>query len=97
VKTAQASLRGREDLAPKDRNNLLFYVAMHASAALAGVSAPSSDQLATIAPGSITDVMMNASIATVEPIYRQLGANDQTAKGTQFLAALKAKLSEQFP
>lgn len=96
VKTAQASLRGREDLAPKDRNNLLFYVAMHASAALAGVSAPNSEQLATIAPDSITDTMMNVSIATVEPIYRQLGANDQTAKGTQFLVALKAKLSEQF-
>lgn len=97
VKTAQASLRGREDLAPKDRNNLLFYVAMHASAALTGVSAPTSEQLATIAPESITDVVMNASISVVEPIYRELGANDQTAKGTQFLAALKAKLSEQFP
>lgn len=97
VKTAQASLRGREDLAPKDRNNLLFYVAMHASAALAGVSAPTSEQLAAIAPESITDEVMNASISIVEPIYRQLGANDQTAKGTQFLVALKAKLSEPFP
>ncbi|KVM04128.1 abortive phage resistance protein [Burkholderia ubonensis] len=97
VKTAQSSLRGREDLAPKDRNNLLFYVAMHASAALACASAPSSEQLAAIAPESITDAIMNASISTVETIYRQLGANDQTAKGTQFLAALKEKLSEQFP
>lgn len=97
VKTAQASLRGREDLAPKDRNNLLFYVAMHASAALAGVAAPSSEQLAAIASESITDAIMNESISIVESIYRQLGANDQTAKGTQFLVALKAKLSEQFP
>ncbi|EED98975.1 AIPR family protein [Burkholderia multivorans] len=97
VKTAQASLRGREDLAPKDRNNLLFYVAMHASAALAGASAPSSEQLAAIAPESITDAIMGASISTVETIYRQLGANDQTAKGTQFLVTLKEKLSEQFP
>jgi hypothetical protein len=96
VKTAQASLRGREDLAPKDRNNLLFYVAMHASAALAGTSAPSSQQLAEIAPESITDAVMNESISIVEPIYRRLGANDQTAKGTQFLVTLKAKLSEQF-
>lgn len=97
VKTAQASLRGREDLAPKDRNNLLFYVAMHASAALAGVATPSSEQLAAINSESITDAIMNESILIVESIYRQLGANDQTAKGAQFLVALKAKLLEQFP
>ena len=45
AKTAQASLRGREDLAPKDRNNLQSYAAMQASAALAGASAPSLEQV----------------------------------------------------
>ncbi|WP_254699734.1 LysR substrate-binding domain-containing protein [Trinickia violacea] len=47
---------------------------------------------------AFADTLENDFIGpTVEPIYRQLGANDQTAKGTQCLAALKAKLSEQFP
>ncbi|VWC86521.1 hypothetical protein BLA18112_03010 [Burkholderia lata] len=97
VKTAQSCLRSRDGLAPKDRNNLLFYTTMHASAVLAGVSAPTPDQLANIKIDSISDDIMNSSIIAAEEIYRELGANDQAAKGTQFLMALKKNLAEKLP
>lgn len=97
IKAAHAFLRTREDLAPKDRTNLLFYVAMHAAAVLTGKAWPQSRQLAAISPDTITDDVLQASFNVVEPIYRALGGNDHVAKGTHFLGHLKSKLLEQFP
>lgn len=97
VKVAHASLRARENLAPKDRNNLLFYAAMHASATLVGVAQPYPEQLATIKPETITEKLMQASIDCVEQLYRDLGGNDQVAKGANMLIALKAQLAELYP
>lgn len=97
VKIAHASLRARENLAPKDRNNLLFYAAMHASATLVGVAQPYPEQLATIKPETITEELMQASIDCVEQLYRDLGGNDQVAKGANMLIALKAQLAKLYP
>lgn len=97
IKAAHAFLRAREDLAPKDRNNLLFYLAMHTSAALVGKAIPYLDQLADIKPELVTDEVLQSSIEIVESLYQELGANDQVAKGPQLLTNLKAKLAEQFP
>ena len=97
VKVAHASLRAREDLSPKDRNNLLFYAAMYASAVLVGASQPYPDQLAKINPQAINESLMQESIAFVEELYKAMGANDQVAKGTELLKALKERLGERFP
>jgi hypothetical protein len=97
IKASHAFLRAREDLEPKDRTNLLFYLAMHASAALVGSATPYPNQLAAIKPEVITDEVLQDSIAVVVPLYRDMGANDQVAKGPQLLTNLKAKLAEQFP
>ena len=67
------------------------------SAALTHKAVPSANDLAKVATADITKDVLNASVNVVEPIYRFLGANDQVAKGTEFLKTLKAKLTEQFP
>ena len=97
VKVAHASLRAREDLAPKDRTNLLFYTAMYASAALVGIAQPYPDQLAKIELKNITEEFMQGNIDSVEQLYRELGANDQVAKGSTMLKALKEKLAAKYP
>lgn len=97
IKASHSFLRAREDLAPKDRTNLLFYLAMHASAALVGSAIPYSKQLAAIKPEMITDQVLQDSFAITKSLYLKLGANDQVAKGPQLLTDLKAKLAEQYP
>jgi len=97
IKATHSYLRTLDNLSPKDRNNLLFYVSMHVSAALTHKAVPSASDLAKVATADITKGVLNASVNVVEPIYRFLGANDQVAKGTEFLKTLKAKLIEQFP
>jgi hypothetical protein len=97
IKATHSYLRTLDNLSPKDRNNLLFYVSMHVSAALTHKAVPSANDLAKVATADITKGVLNASVNVVEPIYRFLGANDQVAKGTEFLKTLKAKLIEQFP
>lgn len=97
AKTAHAFLRSREDLAPKDRTNLLFYVAMVSSAVLAGKAEPKVDDLVAIDVAVIDVSVMGSSMDVVEPIYRELGANDQISKGPLLLARLKQALTERYP
>jgi hypothetical protein len=96
-KIAHACLRAQEGLAPKDRTNLLFYVVMYASAVLAEVAQPSPAQLSKIKPEAITEELVQQSIKCVEPLYRELGANDQVAKGPNLLNALKNQLAQALP
>jgi hypothetical protein len=97
IKVTHSYLRTLDNLSPKDRNNLLFYVSMHVSAALTNKAVPTASDLAKVATAAITKDVLNPSVSIVEPIYRTLGGNDQVAKGTEFLKALKARLIEQFP
>lgn len=97
IKTVQSNLRSREDLAQKDRANLLFYVAMHVAASLAQKAAPSITDLSAINVDALTDKALADSFGIVNIIYDELGASDQVAKGTQFLIKLKQKLSDQYP
>jgi len=97
VRAANSFLRTKDDMAQKDRTNLLFYLAMHVSATLSGKAVPDANQLASINPDNVTVDALQHSLAIVEPLYSELGANDQVAKGTELLARLKAKLLEEFP
>jgi hypothetical protein len=97
IKATHAYLRTLDALSPKDRNNLLFYVAMHVSATLTQKATPTPNDLAKAALSDLTSDTLQASMKIVEPMYRGLGANDQVAKGTEFLKALKAELVKQFP
>ncbi|BBQ02434.1 hypothetical protein BSFA1_75620 (plasmid) [Burkholderia sp. SFA1] len=97
VKAAQACLRARDDLTPKDRNNLLFYVAAHAAAVLCERARPSAKRLAEIKADKVTDAQINASIEIVNELYKRLGANDQVAKGHEMLTGLRQILETAYP
>lgn len=93
IKLVEANLRAREELQPKDRNNLLFYVAMHAASALTGKRDPNASNLAAVKSDQITDKLIDESVRTVSAAYQKLGASDQTAKGTKLLETLLTDLS----
>ena len=66
VKSIHSYLRRAEDISPKDKNNLLFYVAMHAASKLAGQRRPSNKELAKIQPTDITEAILEESVKTVK-------------------------------
>jgi len=96
IKAVQSHLRSLENLAPKDRTNLLFYVAMHASASLAGKALPSIKDLLTIKPDVLTTEVLQRSLDVTKHLYDDLGASDQVAKGPHLLTNLKQALTNKF-
>lgn len=96
-KQAHSYLKIREDLAPKDRTNLLFYIAMVTSAILTNKAAPRVADIAAIDLSAINPASIQVSASVVEPIYRNLGANDQVSKGPSLLAALISELRSRYP
>jgi hypothetical protein len=97
AKSVVSHLRARDDLAPKDRNNLLFYVAMHSAACLVGIATPKVQALSDIKVEAITEDVLTESVKAVEVAYKALGGNDQVAKGPQLVLAVKQDLSKRFP
>lgn len=97
IKKTQAFLRSRVELELKDRNNLLFYVAMHAAACLSEKSEPTLKELASIDPSRVDEHVLGASLEAVYPIYHSIGGTDQAAKGTTFLPRVKNDLKVRFP
>lgn len=86
IKAVQSTLRSRNSIQPKDRNNLLFYVAMHLAASLLKKSNPTVVEVASIKPDAITSKAIDSSIEAVKKAYDKLGATDSVAKGTDFLS-----------
>lgn len=80
------------DLPAKDRNNLRFYVAMHAIAKLAGKSRPTAKELAEIDMSKLDDDRIKSSLDIVKAHYLSLGGTDQVAKGRSLLEALEVTL-----
>lgn len=81
----------------KDQTNLRFYAAMYLAALLCGKAAPIPLDISNIIITSMTDAMLDESIAAVQEQYNALGASDQTAKGTDLLAKVKDKVRSRFP
>jgi hypothetical protein len=96
IKDVQSDLRRRTELPAKDRNNLIFYVAMHLASCLAGKVKPSASEIASVPLESITPEVIEESIAEVKGHYDGLGATDQAAKGTGLLPLVEKSLSERF-
>jgi hypothetical protein len=96
IKAVQANLRSNQALEPKERTNLLFYVAMHACALLTGKAAPTINDLVAIRHEAFTDQILQTSLGVVKHLYDDLGGSDQVAKGSQLLTNLKNSLATQF-
>jgi AIPR protein len=70
-----------------DRNNLRYYLAMHAVVTLAGTT-PAPGVIANVDISKLTDARIEASLGIVQKQYEALGASDQAAKGSALLEAL---------
>ena len=90
LKAAQSYLKTCDDLAPKDRTNLLFYLVMICSVVLTRQAVPNIGQLVAIDPDRINHALMKDGLDILAPIYRELGANDRISKGTELLATLRS-------
>lgn len=97
VKLTKEQLRLREDLDPKDRNNLLFYTLTHCVSSLTKKSNPTANEIAKLNVSDINVEIIKSSLAIVEKIYQTLGANEKIAKGPLMLNELKSVLITQYP
>ena len=79
-------------LAAKDRNNLRFYVAMHAVASLGAKSPLTAEDIAKIDISALDARTIQESIGLIKTKYEELGGNDQVAKGPSLLEAVKNHL-----
>lgn len=72
---------------PESRNNLRFYLAMHA---VAGVgSLPEPDAVAKFDIANLDEISIKNSLDYVQSKYIELGGTDQVAKGTALLQAVQ--------
>jgi len=85
------------DMPLMDRNNLRFYIAMHATAMVAQTAHPTVTTLASLDIKSISDSTLQASTQIVRPLYETLGGNDQVAKGPDLLKDVLKDLEYRFP
>ncbi len=70
------------------RNNLKFYVAMHAVVGVGNTRVPALDHVVNFNLDSLDVGAVQNSVDFVQPQYLALGGNDQVAKGTQLLSNL---------
>lgn len=80
------------ELETKDRNNLRYYIAMHAAAKAHGVAKIRPSSLGKLDLSKIGGSEIAASVAEVRREYESLGASDKLAKGPDLLSAVVAKL-----
>ncbi len=74
------------NVAAEDRNNLRFYVAMHA---VAGVSnSPIPSKIAKFDVSGLDETAVQQSLKFIKPKYVDLGGNDQASKGPSLLKAV---------
>ena len=78
----------------KDRNNLRFYVAMHAVAGVSDSPSPTPSGIANFDVSNLDEEAVQHSLDMVRPKYIELGGNDQVSKGLTLLKALLGDASQ---
>lgn len=82
------------DLASKDRNNLRFYIAMHAVASLSGKPKPDRHDLAKLDVSGLDHATIQSSLNLIREKYIALGGNDQVSKGASLLKDICSHMHE---
>ena len=75
------------NLASKDRNNLRFYVAMHAVAGV-GNRRRSASEIANFELAGLDQTAVEQSLETTQPKFLELGGDDRVSKGPVLLEVL---------
>ena len=76
------------NVAAKDRNNLRFYVAMHAVAGLDNSPKAEASKIAKFDVAELDQQAVQNSLDLIQPKYVALGGNDQASKGPSLLKAV---------
>ncbi len=79
----------------RDRNNLRFYVAMHAAMSVIGKTELVPSEIAGIKADSISEEVLTSSLKTVDEAYRELGGTDQVAKGKELVEKITSSFGDQ--
>ncbi len=78
----------------KDRNNLRFYVAFIASRLMCGKIDLKRNELAALLAATIDTPVLDVAFRESQRGFVALGADDDTARGSELIARLKARLPE---
>lgn len=92
IRKIDSLMRADPTLDARERNNLLFYVAMRTAAIATRKKAPSAADVAAIDLTLVNEDTIIKSFEAVKSIYDRMGGGDQIAKGSQFVLAVKAEI-----
>lgn len=95
LKRVESALRDSTSLTPQERGNIRFHVAMHVASIATKKVEPHISELAVLEPSSVQAIAITESINATYNIYLGLQGNDQVAKGSEFLIALRADLAQR--
>jgi hypothetical protein len=96
VRKIDAYMRTDSTLDARERNNVIFYVAMRVAAIASGKKILKAIDVAAIELTKIDDDAIQKSLSAVKTLYSDLGGGDQVAKGSQLVEVLKAEISSLF-
>jgi hypothetical protein len=80
----------------RERNNVIFYVAMRVAAIASGKKNLSAIDVAAIELTKLDSDAIKKSLSVVKRLYDDLGGGDQVAKGSQLVELLKAEINALF-
>ena len=92
IKRIDTLLRSDETLDARERNNILFYVAMRTVAISTGKIEPKATDVAAIDLAVVDENAIRKSLVAVKALYDSLGGSDQVAKGSQLVKELKTEI-----
>ena len=89
VRRVESSLKllDPHDVSKQDRQNLKFYVAMHAIVGV-GKSQPELEKIVTFDVSSLNKTTVERSLNFILPKYRKLGGDDTVAKSSRLLGTI---------
>jgi hypothetical protein len=93
LKRIETYLRDKS-LTADEVNNLKYHIAMFVARRMLNIINPTNKQIAKIETAKIDEKFIEACYEEVRPIYDKLGANDQTAKGKDFVIKLNESLDK---
>jgi hypothetical protein len=96
VKKAQKFLSGQSGITRADNLNILFYLAMYATAAALKSVKPSRQVIAEMDVSLVNDAVMAKGYQWISQKFKELGGDDKIAKGPQLAGALGKHLIVTF-
>lgn len=93
MKSIESYLRNK-GLSSQNTNNLKYYMAMYVSRRVLNQLKPKPLRLQQLDLALITDDFRDTCYGQVDSIYQSLGANDQVAKGADFVAEVNKNLQQ---